>query len=53
MVELGHPRAGRRRKATADLHQYLLPLGGEHVNLTGDYLWVQSRKLEDGKFKPL
>ncbi|MHB9828004.1 Tn3 family transposase [Pseudomonas savastanoi] len=36
-----------------DLYQYLSPLGWEHVNLTGDYVWRQSRKLEDGKFRPL
>ncbi|WP_075790977.1 Tn3 family transposase [Massilia putida] len=33
--------------------QYLSPLGWEHINLTGDYLWRQSRKPEDGKFRPL
>ena len=29
------------------------PLGWEHINLTGDYVWRQSRRLEDGKFRPL
>lgn len=36
-----------------DLYQYLSPLGWEHINLTGEYVWRQSRKLEDGKFRPL
>ena len=36
-----------------DLFQYLSPLGWEHVNLTGDYVWRQRRKLEDGTFRPL
>ncbi len=36
-----------------DLLQYLSPLGWEHINLTGDYVWRQSRKLEGGKFRPL
>ncbi|KPX10317.1 Tn3 family transposase [Pseudomonas syringae pv. daphniphylli] len=36
-----------------DLYQYLSTLGWEHINLTGDYVWRQSRKLEDGKFRPL
>ncbi|AZE48312.1 TnpA transposase [Pseudomonas chlororaphis] len=31
----------------------LSPLGWEHINLIGDYVWRQSRKLEDGKFRPL
>jgi hypothetical protein len=33
--------------------QYLSPLGWEHINLTGDYVWRQSRKIEDGQFRPL
>ena len=29
------------------------PLGWEHINLTGDYLWRQNRIVEQGKFRPL
>ncbi|WP_328803788.1 hypothetical protein [Pseudomonas sp. p50(2008)] len=36
-----------------DLYQYLSPLGWEHINLTGDYVWRRSRRLEDGKYRPL
>lgn len=36
-----------------NLLQYLSPLGWEHINLTGDYVWRQSRKVEQGKFRPL
>ncbi len=35
------------------LLQYLSPLGWEHINLTGDYVWRQNRKVEDGQFRPL
>jgi Tn3 transposase DDE domain len=35
-----------------NLLQYLSPLGWEHINLTGDYVWRQSRKIEQGKFRP-
>lgn len=35
------------------LFQYLSPLGWEHVNLTGDYLWRSSAKIGAGKFRPL
>lgn len=35
------------------LLQYLSPLGWEHIMLTGDYVWRQSRKIEDGQFRPL
>jgi TnpA family transposase len=35
------------------LLQYLSPLGWEHINLTGDYLWRSSAKLGAGKCRPL
>lgn len=51
-------------QATQALHQagklpddgmlrYLSPLGWEHINLTADYVWPQSGKVEEGKFRPL
>jgi len=36
-----------------DLLQHLSPLGWEHINLTGDYVWRQSKQFERGKFRPL
>ncbi len=35
-----------------NLLQHLSPLGWEHINLTGDYVW-QDRKVEKGRFRPL
>ena len=35
------------------LLQYLSPLGWEHINLTGDYLWRNNAKIGAGKFRPL
>lgn len=35
------------------LLQYLSPLGWEHINLTGDYLWRSNTKIGSGKFRPL
>ncbi len=32
---------------------HLSPLGWEHINLTGDYIWQQSKQIEQGKFRPL
>jgi hypothetical protein len=32
---------------------YLSPLGWEHINLTGDYLWRSSAKIGADKFRPL
>jgi hypothetical protein len=36
-----------------DLLQYLSPLGWEHINLTGDYVWRQNKTTEAGKFRSL
>jgi hypothetical protein len=35
------------------LLQYLSPLGWEHINLTGDYVWLHRQKENKGKFRPL
>jgi TnpA family transposase len=35
------------------LLQYLSPLGWEHINLTGDYVWRKNQTLETGQFRPL
>ncbi len=49
-----HPGVGRAGKPVdGELLQFLSPLGWEHINLTGDYVWRQSRKLKTGKFRPL
>lgn len=36
-----------------NLLRHLSPLGWEHVNLTGDYIWRQSKQVERRKFRPL
>lgn len=36
-----------------DLLQYLSPLGWEHINLTGDYVWRSGVKGGEGKFRPM
>ncbi len=36
-----------------NLLQYLSPLGWEHINLTGDYIWQQNKLVKKGKFRPL
>ncbi len=32
---------------------HLSPLGWEHINLTGDYIWRQNKQVDQGKFRPL
>lgn len=36
-----------------ELLQHISPLGWEHINLTGNYVWRHSRKIEKNKFRPL
>jgi hypothetical protein len=36
-----------------DLLKHLSPLGWEHIMLTGDYFWRQSKHVVQGKFRPL
>ena len=35
------------------LLSHLSPLGWEHINLTGDYIWKNNKKLAEGKYRPL
>jgi len=44
---------GHDQTVDQTLLQYLSPLGWEHINLTGDYLWRSSTKIGAGKFRPL
>ncbi|WP_291945930.1 Tn3 family transposase, partial [Marinobacter sp.] len=32
------------------LLRHLSPLGWEHINLTGDYIWQQDKQVEQGKY---
>ena len=44
---------GRGQEVDTALLRYLSPLGWEHINLTGDYVWRSSTKIGVGKFRPL
>ena len=45
------------RDAGKEIDERLLshrsPLGWEHINLTGDYVWKQNKQIGKGKFRPL
>ncbi len=45
--------ADRNKPISEDLIPHLSPLGWEHINLTGDYIWKLSRKVARGQFRPL
>jgi TnpA family transposase len=36
-----------------ELLKYLSPLGWEHINLTGDYVWPKQNQLKQGSFRAL
>ncbi len=40
-------------KVDDDLLKHLSPLGWEHINLTGDYVWQNSKWLLENRFRPL
>ena len=40
-------------KINDQLLSHLSPLGWEHINLTGDYIWTRKRKKTLSKFRPL
>ena len=48
-----HALRGNVQPVDDALLQYLSPIGWEHINLTGDYLWRSSAKIGSGKFRPL
>ena len=48
-----HGLQGNGHAVDEALLPYLSPLGWEHINLTGDYLWRSSAKIGAGKFRPL
>jgi TnpA family transposase len=44
----------RRRQPVDDvLLEHLSPLGWEHINLTGDYIWHANKRVVAGRFRPL
>ncbi|MBL9207253.1 MAG: Tn3 family transposase [Opitutaceae bacterium] len=42
-----------RRSINPSLLPHLSPVGWEHINLTGDYIWPQTRRIAPRKFRPL
>jgi hypothetical protein len=42
-----------RKDVNDSLLPHLSPLGWEHINLTGDYIWRQSKQFEQSKFRPV
>ncbi len=53
LERVAHGLRAKGHAVDSELLQYLSPLGWEHINLTGDYLWRSSAKIGAGKFRPL
>ena len=43
----------QRKEIDEGLLVYLSPLGWEHINLTGDYIWQQDKQGKQENFRPL
>jgi hypothetical protein len=43
----------KSRAFDSALLQHVSPLGWEHVNLTGDYIWHTNKRVAKGGFRPL
>jgi hypothetical protein len=55
-VYLGRAIHGLREQGESvdeNLLAHLSPLGWEHINLTGDYVWHSSKRVAKGRFRPL
>lgn len=51
-VYIDHAVKTTGRPENEELLQHLSPLGGEHINLTGDYTWNNPRQPKHGKLRP-
>ncbi|WP_407638599.1 Tn3 family transposase [Burkholderia paludis] len=47
------PMRARGTAPDIALLPYLSPLGREHINLAGNYIWKHGQKLHSGKFRSL
>ena len=45
-----HSLKARDQKVKDELLQHLSPLGWEHINLIGDYVWRNNKRLGEGTF---
>jgi hypothetical protein len=56
IIYLGRAIQGLRedsRSINDSLFAHLSPLGWEHINLTGDYIWHANKRVAKGRFRPL
>lgn len=45
--------AGNGRTVDETLLPYIAPLGWQHINLTGDYLWSDAPRLDEDGYRRL
>jgi Tn3 transposase DDE domain len=44
---------GQQREIADSLISHVAPLGWNHINLTGDYVWHANKRVAKGRFRPL
>jgi hypothetical protein len=45
--------SGQKTEIRPELLAHISPLGWEHIGLTGDYTWHESKRVAQGRFRPL
>ncbi len=43
----------QQREIDESLIPHIAPLGWNHINLTGDYVWHAKKRVAKGRFRPL
>jgi hypothetical protein len=43
----------QQREIDDNLVPHVAPLGWNHINLTGDYVWHANKRVAQGRFRPL
>jgi hypothetical protein len=43
----------QQREIDESLIPHIAPLGWNHINLTGDYVWHANKRVAKGRFRPL
>ncbi|HDR9034124.1 TPA: Tn3 family transposase [Burkholderia vietnamiensis] len=43
----------QQREIDDSLISHVAPLGWNHINLTGDYVWHANKRVAKGRFRPL
>jgi hypothetical protein len=52
-LERSIPALRQQREIDESLIPHIAPLGWNHINVTGDYVWHTNKRVAKGRFRPL